>query len=106
VGWKLRLCLLMNPIALVEREPMWDGNSYSTSIVLPTVSGLSENQCGMETGRRDRTSSPRRKLSENQCGMETQLRLSRLPDQGQVEREPMWDGNNFKPKFHTKTPPC
>ena len=32
----------------VEREPMWDGNGMKQRSIYKS-SGLSENQCGMET---------------------------------------------------------
>ena len=72
MGWKLKLRQEFAYIGGVEREPMWDGNMNS----LPTLKFsklLSENQCGMETGR----SKPLFRV---------------LP----VEREPMWDGNESR----------
>ena len=54
---------------IVEREPMWDGNKNIIVDGMKFV-GLSENQCGMETERGTRRFLPHR-LSENQCGMET-----------------------------------
>jgi len=53
----------------VEREPMWDGNT-AAQIYDRVLEGLSENQCGMETGFHIRLKH-HVPLSENQCGMET-----------------------------------
>ena len=56
--------------ALVEREPMWDGNKMRTK-QSKHVKRLSENQCGMETYTSTDIFSMAFLLSENQCGMET-----------------------------------
>ncbi len=77
----------------VEREPMWDGNVIAISDAYRSAV-LSENQCGMETSFPTRTLYRVPSLSENQCGMETRTR-PRWSYLSRVEREPMWDGNEF-----------
>ena len=71
---------------------MWDGNDRACR-GHPSGSGLSENQCGMETTELAEVTLQEVGLSENQCGMETWLVDAFKDYVVRVEREPMWDGN-------------
>jgi len=71
VGWKLHRAHDVSMRILVEREPMWDGNESTDKYAQSNVHGLSENQCGMETGQHSTLHDSKNELSENQCGMET-----------------------------------
>ena len=77
MGWKPNDWRIEAENRLVEREPMWDGNTTDWDISSARNTELSENQCGMETYRR------------------------RLMGSGGswVEREPMWDGNKDRMQF-------